>query len=79
MKVYQRIRNLREDADFTQFQMAYFLHCAQQTYSDYERGKHDIPTDILISLANIHNTSVDYLLDLTDEKKPYKRKTRKKS
>jgi len=70
--VYQRIRNLREDADFTQFQVAYFLHCAQQTYSDYENGVHDIPTDILIALADFHKTNVDYLLGLTDIKTYYK-------
>lgn len=72
--VYPRIKALREDADLTQFQMSYFLHCAQQTYSHYELGDRDIPTDVLIALAAFHHTSVDYLLGLTDEKTPYPRK-----
>ncbi len=74
MKMFERIRNLREDKDITQKEMAKILSVAQTTYSDYELGKLNIPLQTLISLALFHNTSIDYLLDLTDEKSPYKRK-----
>lgn len=70
--MYRRIRDLREDADMTQSQIAKILHCSQRVYSNYERGDIDIPTSILISLADIHNTSVDYILERTDNKEPYK-------
>lgn len=70
--MYRRIRDLREDADMTQTQIAKILHCSQRVYSNYERGDIDIPTSILISLAKIHSTSVDYILGLTDNKEPYK-------
>lgn len=66
--MYQRIRDLREDKDMTQKQMAEVLHCSQRAYSHYERGERDIPTDILIRLADFHNVSVDYLLGRTDKK-----------
>lgn len=72
--MYKRIRDLREDKDWTQKHIAGLLNCSQRVYSNYERGDIDIPTQILINLALIHNTSVDYLLDLTDDKAPYKRK-----
>ncbi len=65
---YQRIRDLREDADLTQTQIAAILHCSQRVYSNYERGELDIPTDILIGLADFHNVSVDYILGRTDKK-----------
>ncbi len=52
----------------TQTQMAKILHCSQRVYSDYERGELDIPSDILIRLADFHNVSVDYLLERVDEK-----------
>lgn len=64
--MYQHIRDLREDADLTQEECAQLLSCSQQAYSLYERGKRDIPTDILIKLAQIHHTTTDYLLGLTD-------------
>lgn len=64
--VYRRIRDLREDKDITQKEMAHLLNCSQQVYSNYELGQRDIPTDILIKLARIHNVSVDYILGLTD-------------
>lgn len=64
--MYKRIRDLREDADLTQMQMAKLLNCSQQVYSNYELGQRDIPTSILIELSNIHNASVDYILGLTD-------------
>ena len=72
--MYRRIRDLREDKDMTQTQMAEILHCSQRIYSNYERGEVNIPTQILIRLALFHNTSTDYLLGLTDESKPYPRK-----
>lgn len=66
--LYQRIKNLREDADLTQKDICNILHCSQQVYSDYELGKLDIPTDVLIKLAKFYNVSTDYLLNLTDNK-----------
>ena len=66
--MYKRIRDLREDKDMTQTQIAKILHCSQRVYSDYERGVLDIPTEILIRLADFHNVSVDYLLERTDVK-----------
>ena len=69
----ERIRNLREDKDLTQKQMAEKVSVAQTTYSDYELGKLNIPTSILRQLALILETSVDYLVGLTDERKPYPR------
>ena len=67
--MYERIRNLREDNDMTQIEMAQILHCSQRVYSNYERGDVDIPTSVLIQLAQFHQVSVDYLLNLTDHKK----------
>lgn len=67
--IYQRIRNLREDKDMTQVQMSRVLLCSQRIYSNYERGDVDIPTDILIKLADFHQVSVDYLLNRTDNPK----------
>ena len=69
--MYQRIRDLREDKDLTQKQMAAHLGMSQTGYSKYETGENDIPTSILIKLALFHNTSIDYLLDQTSEKKRY--------
>ena len=74
--MYQRIRDLREDRDLLQKDMAALLQCTQVCYSHYEMGKRDIPTDVLIKLAKFHETSVDYLLGLTDVKKPYPRSGR---
>lgn len=71
--IYQKIRDLREDADLTQTEMAKILNCAQQTYSNYELGQRDIPTDILIAIAEYHKTNVDYLLGLTRNKTYYKK------
>jgi len=70
-EMYPRIRALREDKDMTQTQMAKLLEMSQTGYSKYETGENDIPTNILMKLANIHETSVDYLLGLTNEMKPY--------
>ena len=74
--MYHRIRDLREDKDMTQPQMAKLLNCSQRIYSNYERGDVNIPIPILIQLALIHNTSIDYLLDLTDDPIPPERKIR---
>ena len=67
--VYRRIRDLREDRDLTQKEIAKTLNCSQQVYSNYELGQRDIPTDILIKLARFYNTSIDYLLGETDDPK----------
>ena len=64
--MYTRIRNLREDKDLNQTQMAKKLNMSQTGYSKYETGENDIPTAILISLAEFHKTNVDYILGLTD-------------
>ena len=63
--MYQRIRDLREDRDLKQRQVADFLNCSQQVYSNYELGQRDVPTDILIRLSDFYGVSVDYLLGLT--------------
>ena len=72
--MYQRIRDLREDRDLTQTQVARHLNCSQRIYSNYERGEVGIPTGILIKLADFHKTSTDYLLNRTDIKNPYPKK-----
>lgn len=71
--MYKRLKELREDRDLTQSQIAKYLNMSQTGYSKYETGENDIPTKILINLATFYNTSVDYLLELTNELKPYKR------
>ena len=68
--MYPRIRDLREDKDLTQTQIAKLLHCSQRTYSNYECGDIDIPTEVLILLAKIHHTTTDYLLGLTNDPTP---------
>ena len=65
--MYQRIRDLREDADLSQREMAEELNCSQQAYSNYELGQRDIPTDVLIRLSELYDVSVDYILGLTSE------------
>ena len=64
--MYQRLRDLREDRDLKQRELATYLNCSQKTYSNYELGQRDIPTDILIKLALYYNVSVDYILGLTN-------------
>ncbi|MBQ8338044.1 MAG: helix-turn-helix transcriptional regulator [Oscillospiraceae bacterium] len=64
--MFRRIRDLREDHDLTQKQLAKELNCSQQVYSNYELGQRDIPTDILIKLSNYFNVSVDYILGISD-------------
>ncbi len=67
--MYQRIRDLREDQDLKQWQLAEYLNCSQQVYSNYELGQRDIPTDVLIKLANFYHVSIDYLLGQTNNPK----------
>lgn len=69
--MYQRIRNLREDSDLNQTQVAKVLGMSQTGYSKYETGENDIPTSVLIKLARFYNTSIDYLLGETDKKERY--------
>ena len=66
--LYFRISELREDKDLTQKQVGEILSCSQRVYSNYERGDLDIPTEILIKLADFHNVSVDYILNRTDKR-----------
>ena len=66
--MYRRIRELLEDADLTQAQMAQILNCSQQVYSNYELGQRDIPTAVLIALAKYHKTTADYILGLTNRR-----------
>ena len=70
--MYPRIRGLREDRDLNQTQVASMLGMSQTGYSKYETGENDIPTAILIKLARFYNTSIDYLLGETNNKKRYK-------
>ena len=70
--MYPRIRDLREDRDLSQTQVASMLGMSQTGYSKYETGEIDIPTTILIKLARFYNTSIDYLLGETNQKKRYK-------
>lgn len=72
--MYERIRNMREDKDMTQAQMAEYLNIHQTTYSDYELGNLNIPVSVLDKIADLFETSIDYLVNRTDEKKPYPRK-----
>ena len=69
--MFVRIRNLREDNDKTQKEVAEYLFCDQSLYSKYERGQRDVPVGIIIKLAKLYNTSTDYILGLTDIKTPY--------
>ena len=69
--LYRRLRDLREDADLRQQDLAELLHCSQVCYSFYENGQRDIPTEVLLKLAEYYGTSVDYLLGRTDERTPY--------
>ena len=66
-----RIKDLREDHDFTQCQVAEYLNIRQNTYSQYETGSRQIPVEALIALASLYKTSADDLLGLTDQRKPY--------
>ena len=69
--MFVRIRNLREDNDLSQKQVADYLFCDQSLYSKYERGVREVPISIIIKLAKYYGTSVDYRVGLTDNKRPY--------
>ena len=69
-----RLRDLREDKDLTQKQVADYLHIKQNTYSQYENEQRQIPLEMLISLAKYYGTSLDYVVGLTDIKTPYGKK-----
>lgn len=71
--MYPRIRDLREDLDMNQTQVAQYLGMSQTGYSKYETGENNVPSQVLIKLAKLYDTSIDYLLGLTVEKKPYVR------
>lgn len=73
-----RLKSLREDKDITQIEIANLLNCKQNTYQQYESGKRQIPIEALKKLSEFYNTSIDYLLEMTDEVKPYPRKKTKK-
>ena len=66
-----RIRDLREDSNLTQAEIAKHLHIKQNTYSQYENGQRQLPLSCLIALAKFYKTSTDYILGLTDTKTPY--------
>lgn len=68
---YDRIRELREDHDLRQVDVAKMLGMSQTGYSKYETGENDVPTTILIKLAGFYKVSVDYILDVTNDPKPY--------
>ena len=77
--MYKHIKELRKAHGLKQRELAGYLKCCQKSYSNYERGKTGIPLDILIELSKFYGTSVDYLLDLTEEKTPHLRKDKKKN
>ena len=66
-----RLRDLREDSDFTQKAVAEYLHIKQNTYSQYENGQRQIPIEFLIRLAKLYKVSTDYILELTNRREPY--------
>ncbi len=70
-RMYQRLRDLREDRDLPQRVLAELLHVSQTTYSRYENGGLDIPSGALIALARFYHTSIDYLVGLTEDPAPY--------
>ena len=72
--ISMRLRDLREDHDMTQSAIAELLHIKQNTYSQYENGQRQIPLDLLMRLAAFYQTSTDYLLEITDDPRPYPKK-----
>ena len=72
--MYSRIRELREDNDLKQRELAEILNCSQRVYSNYERGDIDVPTEILIKLSKYYDVSTDYLLGISDIQNPYNSK-----
>ena len=75
--IFHRLKDLREDNDKFQKDVAEILRISQQYYSEYELGNRTIPTELLIKLAIYYNTSLDYIVGLTDDSRPYKRKNSK--
>lgn len=71
--MYRRLRSLREDKKLTQKQLAEHLHMSQTGYSQYEIGRNDVPTNILIELSNFYEVPIDYILGVTDVSVPYER------
>lgn len=71
LNYYPRLRDLREDNDLSQQEVANYLSMKQPQYSRYERGLRDLPTDVLIQLAQLYKTSTDYILGLTNNSKPH--------
>ncbi|MBQ7118592.1 MAG: helix-turn-helix transcriptional regulator [Oscillospiraceae bacterium] len=72
--LFLRLKDLREDSDIKQRDIAEYLHIRQNTYSQYENEQRQLPIDVLISLAKFYNVSTDYILGLTNIKKPYPQK-----
>ena len=73
MRMQLRIRDLREDRDLSQQQIADYLMCDQSLYSKYEREERPVPLEVVAKLADYYNTSIDYLVGRTDRKEPYPR------
>ena len=71
MAYYRRLRDLREDHDLTQNELVEKLNMHKTTYTNYEQGKRDLPLSLALELAQFYNVSIDYLVGLTDEMKPY--------
>ncbi len=71
---FQRLEDLRIDLDKTQADIAYYLGCQREVYRRYEKGTRQIPVDMLIRLAELYNVSIDYIVGLTNETKPYPRR-----
>ena len=78
VNMYEKIRHFREDKDYTQNDIAKYLQIHQTTYSDYELGNLNIPVSVLVKLAELYETSIDYLAALTDDPRPYPRKKKVK-
>lgn len=72
--MYERIRNLREDNDLNQDDLARLLHCTQACYSNYENGRRDIPSEVWETLADFYKVSVDYLMGRTNVKETPQKK-----
>lgn len=68
---FQRLEDLRIDNDLTQAEIANYLGCQREVYRRYEKGTRQIPVDFLIALAKLYHVSIDYIVGITDEKKPY--------
>lgn len=77
-KYYRRIKELREDSDKKQLEIALLLKTTQQQYYRYENGIREIPIRHLIELAKLYGTSIDYIVGITDDMRPYKRKEERK-